>query len=96
MKRRVSDATPNDINLAMEINEKGLVRTSAPIRVIAVKGKFDVAHTLGSMPDGFDFMRYGDVNVWATEDDRNAWTNKTLTLTGSAAVEVDVWATMRL
>lgn len=96
MRMRVSKTTPDSLNAVLRANEQGLVRTSSPKDVMAANGLFTVSHDLGAVPDGFGYSPYGNVTVWATRNNRKAWSSDTLVLTGSAAIEVQVWATVRL
>lgn len=100
MRQRVSDLSTNAINAAMTANERGLIRTSTPVRTYAANGVFVVPHDMGidlaNEAFGFGYSPLGNVNIWATDTNRRSWTSKLIVLTGSAVEEAYVWVTQRL
>jgi hypothetical protein len=98
MKRRVARLDINDLNSTMEANERGLLRTSAPIIADSVNGQFVVTHDLGVVPDGFQYYGLTStfVIVAATEADRSSWTDTQLVLTGNAETQIYLLAFVRL
>jgi hypothetical protein len=43
-----------------------------------------VTHSLGVVPDDFSYSTYSDMNVYATADDRRAWTPTRVLVRGTA------------
>jgi hypothetical protein len=91
----VRDASASSINTAFLSNLAPVIRWAAPVRSDSVNGVFVVRHELGMIPELFIADRFANIQVWATEDDRRAWTAEVVVLRGSAAGRVDVWVGTR-
>jgi hypothetical protein len=76
---------PADSNL--RANLARLVERSTPVRVTTSTTTFAVVHDLNAEPDDFHVSGLAAGSVWATEDNRKSWDERTLVLTASAAFD---------
>ena len=69
------DATPDQINAALRVNTKNVVRWSTPVTIpsTAVGSTVSVQHDLGAVPNSIEVEPFIDCRWWVDQDDRAAW-----------------------